>query len=225
MKELLQIKCSGWTASPRMPFILSGNSVCMHAPSYSMIIGMLGCCLGRYILANEVQIGFHYSFDSVAKDIERRHRLENKNQKIKMHHKGTDAYTREFHTRPKITIWIDRLDWEELIVNPKGTPSLGASQDIVRIKSVEKVIVDKINKAKVSGTMIPFEIGQKSAGQLVQLAESFEEAGNSEEGRIAVNSKTFMAIPSDGHAELETDNLFQIRDKESTQFYLHKFGL
>lgn len=224
MEKVLQIKCSGWTASPRMPFVLSGNSVCMHTPSYSTILGFLGCCLGRYVTADEVSIGFRYAFDSVAKDVETRHRLENKNKKIKPHRKGTDAYTREFHIMPKITIWINRLDWKGFILNPRGTPALGASQDIIKIESVEEISVEKIDKANVSGTMIPFEIGQKASGQLVQMAESFVESKDVGEGRIAMNSKTFMTIPIDGFAELETNNLFQLRNTEKTQFYLHKFG-
>lgn len=224
MEQVLQIKCSGWTASPKMPFILSGNSVCMHTPSYSTILGLLGCCLGRYINADEVSIGFFYSIDSVAQDIETRHRLENKNDKIKPHSKGTDAYKREFHTHPKLTIWIDRTDWKEALQNPKGTPSLGASQDIITIESVEEIAVDKIEKAKVSGTMIPYGLGKKVAGQLVQLAEAFEETPEVGGGRVPTQSKTFVSVPSDSFAELETDYLFQTRDENKRQFYLHKFG-
>ena len=67
---------TGWTATPRMPFVLSGNSVCMSVPSYSLLLGLIGCCLGRNVDCTEVKIGFRYSFDSVAKDLETRQRLE-----------------------------------------------------------------------------------------------------------------------------------------------------
>lgn len=223
MKRVLQIKCNGWTSSPKMPFILSGNSVCMHTPSYSLILGMLGCCMGRYIKADEVEIGFHYQYDAVSKDTETRHRLQNKQNQIKPHAKGTDAYVREFHSLPKLTIWLNRLDWKEQLQNPIGTPSLGASQDLLNIQEVKEVEVVEIEKAKVSGTMIPFEIGEKAGGQLVQLAESFEEIGDFGEGRKAVNSKIFISIPHDGLAELRTKNLFEVVDTQQ-QFYLHKFG-
>lgn len=112
MNKVLEIEFSGWTATPRMPFILSGNAVCMHTPSYSLLLGLLGCCLGRIIESGEVRIGFRYSYESIAVDLETRQRLEYDGKKVKKHVKGSDAYAREFHTLPKLSIWIDRLDWK-----------------------------------------------------------------------------------------------------------------
>ncbi len=41
MDKLLEIQFSGWTATPRLPFVLSGNAVCMHTPSYSLVLGII----------------------------------------------------------------------------------------------------------------------------------------------------------------------------------------
>jgi len=59
MEDFLEVKLKGWTATPRLPFILSGNAICMPTPSYSMLLGMIGCCLGRIVEAREVNIGFY----------------------------------------------------------------------------------------------------------------------------------------------------------------------
>ena len=103
-RKLLEVQFSGWTATPRMPFILSGNALCLHTPSYSLLLGLIGCCLGRIVTSDEANIGFRYSYDTIGTDLETRQRLEFNGKKIKAHTKGSDAYNREFHTSPKLTI-------------------------------------------------------------------------------------------------------------------------
>lgn len=223
MNKLLEIKFSGWTATPRMPFILSGNAVCMHTPSYSLLLGLIGCCLGRNIEAGEVKVGFKYSFENIAQDLETRQRLEFDGKKVKAHSKGSDAYNREFHINPLLTIWIDRLDWRLFFENPIGTPSLGRSQDILKIESVLEVEIESVNKGNISGCMLPFSSDLQVGGQLVQLAEAYQENEEVGSGRTPTNSKVFIAIPYDNIVEVEFPNLFKTLQESSTTFYLHQF--
>lgn len=222
MDKVLEIQFSGWTATPRMPFILSGNAVCMHTPSYSLILGIIGCCLGRPVNADEVQVGFKYSYDATAMDLETRQRLEYDGKKVRKHSKGTDAYLREFHTSPRLTIWLNRTDWEAHFTSPIGTPSLGRSQDILKIETVNIVEITSIEEGELSGCMLPFTVGLKAGGQLVQLAESFIENDNPGSGRRPQQSKIFLSIPFDSKTNLKHVNLFKTKSGEV--FYLHKFN-
>ena len=224
MNKVLEIQFSGWTATPRMPFILSGNAVCMHTPSYSLLLGMIGCCLGRNINANEVKIGFKYAYDTIAQDLETRQRLEFDGRRVKQHSKGSDAYNREFHTSPELIIWTDRLDWKAYFENPVGTPSLGRSQDILKIKSVKEVEIESVNKARISGCMLPFTAGLQVGGQLVQLAESYRENEAVGSGRTPVSSKTFISIPYDNEVEVAFVNLYKTVEGSAQCFYLHEFS-
>jgi CRISPR-associated protein Cas5t len=223
MEKVLEIKFLGWTATPRMPFVLSGNAVCMSVPSYSLLLGMLGCCLGRNILPNEAQIGFHYAFDSVGVDLEKRQRLEFDGRKVKTHSKGGDAYRREFHVAPRLTVWLSRLDWEDYFRNPLGTPSLGRSQDILKIVSVRQVEVEKAYEVELSGCMLPFSSQVQAGGQLMQLAEAYEENEEVGAGRSITQSRVFIAIPHDSVGKVTLPNLYRTIEKESQQFYLHFF--
>ena len=224
MNKVLEIEFSGWTATPRMPFILSGNAVCMHTPSYSLLLGVIGCCLGRFVSSDEVQIGFEYSYDTVAKDLETRQRLEYDGKKVKKHSKGSDAYLREFHTFPKLTIWIDRTDWKDYFLSPVGTPSLGRSQDILRIDSVKEIEVVAVEEGEVSGCMLPFSASLQAGGQLVQLAESFAENEEIGSGRTPQKSKVFLSIPYDSRVRIKHSNLFKTQGKNTKTFYLHQFN-
>ncbi len=223
MNKVLEIQFSGWTATPRMPFILSGNAVCMHTPSYSLLLGIIGCCLGRAVSSEEVQIGFEYSYDSVAKDLETRQRLEYDGKRIKKHSKGSDAYLREFHTSPKLAMWINRTDWKDYFLSPVGTPSLGRSQDILKIDSVKEISVASVDEGSISGCMLPFSVNLQAGGQLVQLAESFVENEEIGSGRTPQKSKVFLSIPYDSRISVKHSNLFKIEGTDTKVFYLHQF--
>lgn len=223
MNKLLEIRFSGWTATPRMPFILSGNAICMHTPSYSLVLGIIGCCLGRNVLANEVKVGFKYEYDTIAQDLETRQRLEFDGKRVKNHTKGTDAYIREFHTSPKLTIWIDRLDWKENFETPVGTPSLGRSQDILKIDSVSEMEVEKTDIGSLGGSLLPFSGGLQAGGQLIQLAESYLENEEVGSGRTPKTSKVFISIPHDNNALVKFDNLYKTKGEKPISFYLHEF--
>lgn len=224
MHKFLEIQFSGWTATPRMPFILSGNSICLSVPSYSLLLGMLGCCLGRNIEAGEVKIGFEYSFDSVGVDLEKRQRLESDGKKIKPHSKGSDAYLREFHVLPFLTIWIDRIDWEHYFKSPIGTPSLGRSQDILKIEKVEQKKAKLVEEAELSGCMLPFHSDLKVGGQLVQLAEAYKESDEVGGGRTPTKTSVFIAIASDRKYKVKVNHLYQTEEIEPKSFYLHIFN-
>lgn len=224
MNKLLEVQFLGWTATPRMPFVLSGNAVCMPVPSYSLLLGLIGCCLGRLVKPNEVQIGFHYSFDTVAKDLETRQRLEFDGKKIKSHSKGTDAYLREFHVCPKLTIWLDRTDWKNYFLNPIGTPSLGRSQDILRIDNVREVEVKQVDKATISGCMLPFTSDIQVGGQLLQLAEAYQENEEVGGGRKPTKTSVFIAISSDNKGTVAIKNLYKTIEDKPISFYLHQFS-
>lgn len=224
MNQILQVNFSGWTATPRMPFVLSGNAICLHTPTYSLLLGLIGCCLGRVINSSEVRFGFHYSFDSIAKDLETRQRLQFDGKRITSHDKGSDAYWREFHVEPRLTLWIDRLDWKEYFLNPIGTPSLGRSQDILKIESVSEVEAIPVEQGFISGCMLPFNINMQVGGQLVQLAEAFQENEEIGSGRKASNTATFISIPHDNNAVIKMPNLFQVKSDPIQYFYLHEFA-
>jgi CRISPR-associated protein Cas5t len=223
MKEFLEVKFTGWTATPRLPFVLSGNAICMPTPSYSILLGVIGCCLGRIVEANEVDIGFYYKYDTTENDLETRHRLAFSG-KLKPHAKGTDAYNREFHINPVLTIWINRTDWLEYFKYPIGTPSLGRSQDLLQIQSANIVQVQSIEKGMISGCMLPFSMDLKVGGQLIQIAEAYQENAEIGTGRTAINSQIFVSIPWDNNSAVECDSLYETdkeKEKDRRQFYLH----
>lgn len=221
MSTFLEVKLKGWTATPRLPFVLSGNAICMPTPSYSMLLGMIGCCLGRIVEAHEVAIGFQYQYDIAETDLETRHRLAF-DGKLKPHAKGTDAYPRAFHINPVLTIWLNRVDWLAYFKYPVGTPTLGRSQDLLKIVSAQVIEAQTIPMGRIRGCMIPFKAGLQVGGQLIQIAEAYTENEDIGAGRTAIDAKIFMAIAYDSEVVIENEGLFETTNKQ--QFYLHQFS-
>lgn len=232
LSEVLEVQFEGWTATPRLPFVLSGNAVCMPTPTYSLLLGVIGCCLGRIVSHTEVDFGFHYRYWNTAYDMEKRQRLEHDGRKVKPHAKGSDVHNREFHVisapgpdgnlQSCLTLWLNRTDWADYFRYPVGTPALGRSQDLltVRKKSVRIVPVRPIEEAALSGCLLPFGSGLPAAGQLVQLAEAYEEDERIGGGRRPVNPKIFVSVPDNAQPiTLRLDNLYQT--EEGSNFYLH----
>ncbi|MCU0326821.1 MAG: hypothetical protein MUF45_16525 [Spirosomaceae bacterium] len=151
-------------------------------------------------------------------------KLEFDGKKVKSHAKGSDAYQREFHVMPTLTIWLDRLDWESYFKNPVGTPSLGRSQDILTIGKIRQIEVQKVESAKISGCMIPFDPKIQVGGQLIQLAESYQENDEIGSGRTPIRTGVFMALHADNEQLLKIPHLFQTIEDEPKSFYLHKFN-
>lgn len=234
LSEVLEVQFEGWTATPRLPFVLSGNAVCMPTPTYSLLLGLIGCCLGRVVAHTEVDFGFHYRYGNTAYDMEKRQRLEHDGKKVKPHAKGSDVHNREFHVlsdpdaagnlQTCLTLWLSRTDWAEYFRCPVGTPALGRSQDLLTIRknSVRVVGVTELSEAAITGSLLPFEAGLPAAGQLVQVAEAYEEAERIGGGRVPVNPRIFVSVPHNAPSQvLRLPNLYQT--EEGSKFYLHQW--
>lgn len=225
--DMLQIEMQGWSATPRMPFIISGSqkggAICLPVPSYSILLGLIGCCLGRLVDFEEVRIGFVYTFGEITKDLEKRNRLkfDSKSGRLMQHPDGQDVHLREFHTLPRLTLWLNRPDWRMFFENPVGTPVLGRSQDILFIKRVARVRAERIEAGELSGTLVPFKPGNRLPGQIVQFAEAFRENDVVGSGRSSIGSKMFLAIRPDQNVAARIKNLFQT--ETGRQFYYHEW--
>ena len=149
------------------------------------------------------------------------HKFQYKNRKVKAKN-VTDAYSREFHIKPILTVWLNRTDWLDYFKYPIGTPSLGRSQDILKIELAEIITAQSVQQAKISGCMIPFFSGLRVGGQLVQIAEAYEENEQVGRGRTAINSKIFMSIPSNNQSLIDHSSLFET--STGKQFYLHTWA-
>lgn len=214
--KLLHVKIVGWTATFRLPLLYSGTGLTSPVPPYSTLLGFIGNLAAREIKPDETRIGYIFQSSGLAIDMETTQRLKLVGNNLRPQEKG--IVKRQFHLNPILDLYFDNLDFKRIFEQPKNTPSLGRSQDLVWIEIVEEVEAESIEKGKVGGTLIPFPQSEAS-GQILNLPNYFI---NNERGytrRIGKSSK-FVAIKYESPSTIKRDSLFAVENSE-TAVYLH----
>lgn len=214
--KLLHAKIVGWTATFRMPLLYSGTGLTAPVPPYSTLLGFIGNLAAREIKPHETRIGYVFKSSGTAIDMETTQRLRMAGNNLRPQEKG--IVKRQFHLNPTLDIYLDNLDFREFFDNPRNTPSLGRSQDLVWIEKTEIVEAERSNEAKIGGTLLPFPQSDAS-GQILNLPEYFF---NDERGYTRRTGKTskFVAVKFENALNISRDNLFKINDSEAA-IYLH----
>ncbi len=228
MDKLIHATIRGFTATFRIPLIVSGKSLCAPVPSYSTLLGFIGCCAGREVYPDEVRIGFEYRFGEngsgagTGVDMETTHRFELKNKRLRPHPKGTTIRLYEFHTSPIIELYLSNMEFYNILSRPAGIPTFGRSQDLAWIEKVEVVDIEQKPSGTVSTTLMPFP--QKDiGGRMLRLPEFFD---NKQTGltRDPKNIRLFQVVPNG--SIIENTNLYHIKNNENKNhvIYLHEWS-
>jgi len=222
--KALHITLKAFTATFKMPFINTGVAISMPVPSYSTIVGLISCCVGRWIEKDETLIGFKYEYEGMGRDLETTRRLgvDNKGNLKRVPEPGIG--TREFHVNPVLDIYLTNIEFEKYFYNPVGVPVLGRSQDVAWITKVEKIDIDKVESGRIKPTLVPFPCSGMG-GRIVRCCDYFN---NDRLGcfRTAERAILYQVVPySKDGVYIRRDNLFTIpRGIKEEVIYMHKLG-
>jgi CRISPR-associated protein Cas5t len=214
--KLLHVKVSGWTATFRLPLLYSGTGLTAPVPPYSTLLGFIGNLAAREIKPDETRIGYIFRSSGTATDMETTQRFKMSGNKLRPQEKG--IVNRQFHLNPMLDLYLDNLEFRDCFENPRNTPSLGRSQDLVWIEKPEIIEAENVSEGKIGGTLIPFPQSNVS-GQILNLPEYFS---NQERGYTRYVGKTskFVAIKYENARNIKRGNLFVVGNAV-TAVYLH----
>ena len=68
--KVYRIKISSWTSSFRYPNIISGFQPTLLVPPISTVLGILNACAGKYIIHNELLLGYYFEYGGKSVDLE-----------------------------------------------------------------------------------------------------------------------------------------------------------
>jgi len=220
--EVLHVTFEAFTATFKMPFINTGTAICAPVPSYSNIVGLISCCAGRYIDKDETRIGFKYSFKGKGKDLETTRRLElDKNGNLKKNPEP-GIVVREFHTNPKLDIYLSNTNFKRYFEKPAGVPTLGRSQDISWITNIEILNMEKAEEGVIKPTLVPFPC-ESVGGRVIRYCDYYI---NDKTGFLRVPEKMilYQVIPeSENGVYIKRDNLYRIGEGPEV-IYMHTLG-
>lgn len=219
--KLLHVKIVGWTATFRLPLLYSGTGLTSPVPPYSTILGFIGNLAAREIKPTETRIGYIFRSSGLAIDMETTQRFKLVGKNLRPQERG--IVKRQFHVNPVLDLYLDNLDFRDYFENPRNTPSLGRSQDLVWIKEVSKIEAEKVESGKIGGTLLPFPQWEAS-GQILNLPVFFV---NDERGftrRIGKSSK-FIAVKYENASVVKRENLYKPENFADTDaIYLHSIN-
>lgn len=158
--NFLRILVTGWTASFRYPSFISGFQPTLPVPPLSTVYGLLSAIKGESVTPKDIDIGFIFSSESKAIDLETIYELKG------LKGNKSNIVRREFLFNPKLYLYISDLGFEKYIKHPKYSISLGRSSDLAMIEEVKIVDLKKEKNVKLGGTILPF--GTEGAFGVIQ---------------------------------------------------------
>jgi CRISPR-associated protein Cas5t len=215
--KLLHIQIKAWTATFRLPLLYSGTGLTSPLPPYSTLLGLVGAVTGREIKPNETRIGFVFRSMGTEVDLETTHRLWVDDKGRLKRQKDAGIAKRQFHVRPNLDLYLDQLLFRRSFEFPASTATLGRSQDVAWIKSVEIVEAQPVQDGLIRGTLVPFP-EPRAAGLILVLPDYFDNVDMGYAREIGKLGK-YQAIRYDAPANISRPGLFRLETGEA--IYLH----
>lgn len=225
--QVLHVRIEGMTASFRHPLVISGTQAVLPVPAYSSLLGMLSACAGRAVTPMETRIGFEYRFSGKDFDFQTTQRWKLDKGRLQQHPKGPGVMRRQFHTRPRLDIYLTATDLRVALDAPCAAPCLGRSEDIAWISRVEETKLTPVSVGRVGPTLIA-EGATNAMGLPLTLAEWFQ-VGPFGRPRQPGSVARFVALPptylSEERFEISGNHLFHPSDAHHHDdvVYLHQW--
>lgn len=148
--KYLRILIEGWTASFRYPAFISGFQPTLPVPPLSTIYGLLSAAKGELVTPDETNVGFVFTFDAKAVDLETVYELKG------LKDNKSNVTKREFLFNPSLYLYIDNLDFKKYFKNPTYPMLLGRSSDLAIISEIKEIDLGMKNNVKLGKTILPF---------------------------------------------------------------------
>lgn len=148
--KYLRILIEGWTASFRYPAFISGFQPTLPVPPLSTIYGLLSAAKGELVTPNETNVGFVFTSDAKAVDLETVYELKG------LKGNKSNVAKREFLFNPSLYLYIDNLEFKKYFKNPTYPMLLGRSSDLAIISEIKEIDLEMKNNVKLGKTILPF---------------------------------------------------------------------
>lgn len=153
------------TASFRHPHFLIGRQMTFDVPPPSTIHGLLATAAGEYPDPSSFEFGYIFHWERKTADLEKQHviysqggKLESGGVRYPKNVEGSiQPYEREFLFRPRLELYLDPPELADVFLSPAYCLSLGRSQDLATVVSVERCELESDCSAYLEDTLLSFD--------------------------------------------------------------------
>ncbi|HIC86790.1 MAG TPA: type I-B CRISPR-associated protein Cas5 [Aquificae bacterium] len=161
---MIRVKLTSWTATFRYPTFQSGYQPTLSLPPLSTILGLLSAAKGDIVSLNDIEfIGYIFKSLGKGKDLEKTYML---GEKIK-----SDVIKREILFNNTLYLYLPD-EWEKYFKKPRYQLLLGRSCDLVAVKEIKPVNLEKKENVPIAGTIVPLEANL--SGKIQALPVEFD---------------------------------------------------
>lgn len=183
---VLKVVAEGITTSFRYPHFMQQIHPTFQMPPPSTIYGHICSALGKWFDPNGVRFAYHFTYQGIVTDIEHIVVLIPKSGRSRL--PGTDIpkvlegkvtpFERELLFKPRLTLYINRPEWETAFRSPRYAVVLGRSQDLFTYTHVDTVELEHSEQAYFEHCLLPHEMAlQTQRGVTVLMPRYLDYAG------------------------------------------------
>ncbi len=146
--QALRVQVAGPVTSFRHPHFMHGMQPTYTLPPPATLYGHVCSALGQRVAPDAFRVAFHFSYSTRWLDYEHTHLFVGKEAKL-------SPFERELLFQPRLTLYLDRPDWTEAFRSPRYVVTLGRSQDLMQVQTVDVVTLPRHEQAYITQTLLP----------------------------------------------------------------------
>ena len=166
--QVLKVVAEGLITSFRYPHFMQQIHPTFQMPPPATIYGHICSALGEWFDPTGVEFAYHFTHQGDVKDVEHiivlappssaRSRLPGTTITNVLEGR-VNPFERELLFQPRLTLYINRPDWEPAFRSPRYAVSLGRSQDLFTYTQVQLVELHQTEHAYFEHTLVPYKMG------------------------------------------------------------------
>jgi CRISPR-associated protein Cas5t len=163
--RVLKIVAEGMVTSFRYPHFMQQIHPSFQMPPPATIYGHICSAVGEWVDPTGLQFAYHFTYQNSFRDVEHivvaeagKGRFEMHGQKYPEALRGTvSPFNRELLFNPRLTLYLNKPEWETHFRSPRYAVVLGRSQDLFTYTSVEVLKLAQAEVTYFEHTILPHD--------------------------------------------------------------------
>ncbi|MBA3534908.1 MAG: CRISPR-associated protein Cas5 [Ardenticatenales bacterium] len=177
--QVLKIVAEGVTTSFRYPHFMQQIHPTFQMPPPATIYGHICSALGEWFDPDGVQFAYHFTYQGQVTDTEHIIVLSPAVGKLpgtswpKVQEGRVNPFKRDLLFQPRLTLYINRPEWEGAFRSPRYPVVLGRSQDLFTYTQVSVIELAQAENAYFEHTLAPHEMALQTMRGITVLMPRF----------------------------------------------------
>jgi len=182
--RVLKIVAEGLTTSFRYPYFMQQVHPSLPMPPPATIYGHICSALGEWVDPDGVQFAYQFTYQGKVRDLEHIILLSASTGHLpgtkipKVLAGKVNPFQRELLFKPRLTLYINRPDWEPAFHSPRYLVVLGRSQDLFTYTHVGCVELEQAEHAYFEHTLAPHAMAFQATQGITVLMPRFLDYGH-----------------------------------------------